>query len=199
MTAWQPRRDCGCQVPRRVEPIGLVVLHLAQVLRALADDDVTRRARAAAAARVLERHVEVLGDVEKRLRLAVVRIRQLAVLELDGRRLAVDDEGDFGHINHTFSGCQLSAVERFSSRPSSTFLPASAACTERFIMIFGQVLRRVVEHVRPFLNRFAVRRAQHMLQSGERRRDALLLARRRARSSRSPGTRAPGASSRSPR
>src|SRR5262249_50817686 len=32
------------EVPRRIEAIGLVVLHLAQVLRALADDHVARRA-----------------------------------------------------------------------------------------------------------------------------------------------------------
>ena len=84
MTAWQPRRDGGGQPPGGIEAIGLVVLHLAQVLRAFADDHVTGGAGAAAAAGVLERHVEVLGDVEKRLGLAVMRVRKLAVLELDG-------------------------------------------------------------------------------------------------------------------
>ena len=73
------------ETPGGVQTIGLVVLHLAEVLLALADDDVAGRAGAAAAAGVLERDVEVLGDVEKRLRLAVMRVRQLAVLELDGR------------------------------------------------------------------------------------------------------------------
>ena len=38
--------------------------------------------------------MEILGDVEKRLGLAVMRVRQLAVLELDDRGLAVDDERD---------------------------------------------------------------------------------------------------------
>ena len=51
--AAQPRRRR--QVPRRVEPVGLVVFHLAEVLHALPDDEVTRRAGAAAAAGVLER------------------------------------------------------------------------------------------------------------------------------------------------
>src|SRR6185436_5192507 len=86
------------QPPRRVEAIGFVVLHLAQMLRALADDDMARRAGAAAAAGVLERDVEVFREVEKRLGLAVVRVRHLAVLERDDRRLAVDEESDLGHI-----------------------------------------------------------------------------------------------------
>ena len=86
------------EAPRRVEAIGFVVLHLAQVLRAFVDDDVARRAGAAPAARVLERNAEILGDVEERLGLAVMRVRQLAVLELDGLRFAVDDESDFGHV-----------------------------------------------------------------------------------------------------
>jgi hypothetical protein len=57
-----------------------------------------RRARAVAAACVLETEIEMLRDVEKRFRLAVIRVRQLAVLEFNGFRLAVDDESDFGHI-----------------------------------------------------------------------------------------------------
>src|SRR5207244_1068785 len=90
----RPRR----QPPRRVEAIGFVLLHLAQVLLALANDDMARGARAASPACVLEWHAEVLGEVEERLWLAVVRVRQLPVLELDDRRLAVDDERDLGHI-----------------------------------------------------------------------------------------------------
>src|SRR5262249_55713414 len=85
------------QVPGGVETIGLVVLHLAEVLGAFADEDVAGRTRAAAAARVLERDIEVLGDVEERFGLAVMRVRQLAALELDRRRLAVDDESHFRH------------------------------------------------------------------------------------------------------
>src|SRR5262249_48452605 len=87
------------EIPGRVEPISLVVFHLREVLRALADDDVARRAGATAAARMLERNIEVLGDVEERLGLAMVRVRQLPTLELDGRRFAVDNEGHFGHMN----------------------------------------------------------------------------------------------------
>src|SRR6185295_2424702 len=85
------------QVPGGVEAVRLVVLHLAEMLGALADEDVAGRARAAAAAGVLERDVEVLGDVEKRLGLAVMRVGERSALELDGPRLAVDDERDFGH------------------------------------------------------------------------------------------------------
>jgi hypothetical protein len=48
---------------------------------------------------VLERNVEILGDIQERLRLAVVRVRQLAVLELHDGRFAVDDVGDFGHMS----------------------------------------------------------------------------------------------------
>ena len=56
----------------------------------------------AAAARVLVRHVKMLGKVEKRLGLAVIRVRNLSVFELDDGRLAVDDVGDFGHIGSSF-------------------------------------------------------------------------------------------------
>src|SRR5262249_5389423 len=86
-----------------------------QVLRTRADDDVARRARAIAAAGVLETEVEVLRDVEERLGFAVVRVRQLAVLELHGLLLAVNDEGNFRH------------------HISLTFRPDKAACTERFM------------------------------------------------------------------
>src|SRR4029079_13321531 len=65
--AAEPR--LGRQVPCSVQTIRLVVFHVAEVLRALTDDDVARRARAAAVACVLERDVQVLGHVEKRLRL----------------------------------------------------------------------------------------------------------------------------------
>jgi len=58
---------------------------------------VAGRAGAAAAAGVLERHMKVFREIEKRLRLAMVRVRDLPVLELDDRRLAVDDVGDFRH------------------------------------------------------------------------------------------------------
>ena len=58
-----------------------------RLLLAFLDDHVAGRAGAAAAAGVLERDAEVLRDVEKRFRLAVMRIRKLAVLELDGLRL----------------------------------------------------------------------------------------------------------------
>src|SRR5207302_150057 len=66
-----------CEAPRRIEAVGLVILHLAQMLFAFADDDVAGRAGAAAAAGVLEWDVEVLRDIEERLGLSVVRIRQL--------------------------------------------------------------------------------------------------------------------------
>jgi hypothetical protein len=74
----------GGEAPRGVEAIGLVVLHLAQVFRAVADDDVAGRARAAAPAGVLERHVEIFGDIEKRLGFPVMGIRQLPSFKLDG-------------------------------------------------------------------------------------------------------------------
>jgi hypothetical protein len=40
---------------------------------------------------------------------------------------------------------------------SSTFFPARAALTERFIMTSAMVLRRVVERVHPLLDRLAIR------------------------------------------
>jgi tetratricopeptide (TPR) repeat protein len=58
---------------------------------------------------VLQRHVEVLRNVEKGLGLAVVRVRQLPRLELDRLRLTVDDKRDLRHYK------------------SLTFLPESAA------------------------------------------------------------------------
>ncbi len=85
MTAWQPdEARLRREAPRRVEAVGFVFLHLAQMLGAVPDDHVARRARAASAAGVLERDMEMLGDIEERLRLPVMRIRQIAVLELDG-------------------------------------------------------------------------------------------------------------------
>src|SRR5262249_34080332 len=106
------------QVPGGIQPIGLVVFHLAQVLSALSDDDVAGRAGAVAAARVLEAEIEVLRDVEKRLRLSVIRVRELAGLEFDRLLLAVDDDGVLGHTHYI----------------SFTRRPDSAACTERFIL-----------------------------------------------------------------
>src|SRR5205823_1119202 len=87
------------QTPGRVETIGLVVLHLAEMVLPFADDDVTCRAGAAAAARVLKRDPEILSHIEERLRLAVMGVRQLAVLELDGLRLAVNNECNFWHFS----------------------------------------------------------------------------------------------------
>src|SRR5215510_470528 len=55
------------QVPRRVEPVEFVVLLFAQVLLALADDQMTRGAGAASATRVLEWNAEIHRHVEKRL------------------------------------------------------------------------------------------------------------------------------------
>src|SRR5437762_6169250 len=86
------------QPPRGVEAVGFVVLHLAEMLGPLFDDHMTGRAGTASAARVLERDAEIFRDVEERLGLAVVRVRQLAMLELDGLCLVVDDERDFRHI-----------------------------------------------------------------------------------------------------
>src|SRR5207247_208011 len=72
----------------------------------------------------------VLGEVKKRFRLAVVRVRQRAVLELDHGRLTIDDVGYFRHIGSSFE-VRRSAFWFYTS---STLLPASAARTERFIM-----------------------------------------------------------------
>jgi hypothetical protein len=87
------------QAPGRIEAIRFIVLHLAEMLFPFTDDHMTGRAGAAAAARVLERDAQVLGDVEKRLGLAVVRIRQLAMLELHGLCLAVNNECNFWHFS----------------------------------------------------------------------------------------------------
>src|ERR1051325_5199289 len=107
------------QPPRSIEAIGLIVLHFSQVRFALPDDDVAGRAGATPAAGVLERNIEILGDVEERLRFAMVRVRQLARLELDCLRLAVDDERDFWHMKRLeliADSCSLTAT---SSRYSS--------------------------------------------------------------------------------
>ena len=85
------------QVPRGVEAVGLVFLHLAQVLLTRADDDVAGGAGTAAAAGVFELHAEVLGNVQQRLGLPVMGVFKRAVFELDGLRFPVDDESDFGH------------------------------------------------------------------------------------------------------
>src|SRR5262245_47512537 len=84
------------------------------MLIAFANDDVARRARAAAAAGMLERHVQVLGNVEKRFGLAVMRVRQLAGFEFDDSRLAVDDERYFGHTVARLK--PRAPFERFASR-----------------------------------------------------------------------------------
>ena len=55
------------------------------------------RARAASATGVLERDPEVHRHVQKRLGQTVMAVFELAVRELDGLLLAVDDEGDFRH------------------------------------------------------------------------------------------------------
>src|SRR5207247_8816560 len=117
-----PEPRVGRQAPRRIEPIRLIVFHLGEVLRPLTDDDVAGCAGAAAAAGVLERHATILGHVEKRLRLAMVRIRQPPRFEFHGLRLAVDDEGDFRH------DAALYLVKPSRSR-SVTFFPDSAAWT----------------------------------------------------------------------
>ena len=50
---------------------------------------------------VVQRHLfEVLGDVEQRLGLAVMRVRQRRQIDLDGLRLPVDDECHFRHIGY---------------------------------------------------------------------------------------------------
>src|SRR5215213_4946195 len=108
------------------------------MLLALLDDDVTGCTGAAAAAGMFERDVEVLRDVEERLRLAMVRVRQLAVLELDGLRFAVDDECDLWHM---FVRRRKDPPYTADSRGPpyippymlSTLLPDSAAWTDRCI------------------------------------------------------------------
>jgi hypothetical protein len=57
----------------------------------------TRRAGTASAAGMLERNSEIHGHVEKRLWQTVMRVFELAVLELDGRFLAVLDKRHLGH------------------------------------------------------------------------------------------------------
>src|SRR5262249_11892994 len=122
--AAEPRVDR--EVPCRVEPIGLVVLHLAQVLRAFPDDDVAGRAGAAGGAGVLEAEIEMLRHVEKRFRLAVVRVRELAVLELHRLFFAVDDEGDLGHVR-----CRRRSAPTTRPAPSGSSPPPPGAWSLR--------------------------------------------------------------------
>src|SRR5687768_16729603 len=109
-----------------VEPVLLVLLHLGQMLLALAHDHVTRRARAAAAAVVLE--VDLVGerDVEHRARLAVVGERVLLVVDLDGlverkKRHAVDRH---------YSDSMISAARFVPSAPlRAASIISSARCS----------------------------------------------------------------------
>src|SRR4051794_25305175 len=105
----QPR--VGPEVPRRIKAVEFLVLRFAEVLLALANVEMTGRARAASTARMLEGDSEIHRHVEERLRQTVVLVRELAFLELDGRFRAVLDESDLGH------------------QTSFTFLPASASRT----------------------------------------------------------------------
>ncbi len=59
-------------------------VHFAQQFLAFLHHDVARGAGAIAAAGVFQMQSEVEGDVENRLGLAVVEVRKLAVLELEG-------------------------------------------------------------------------------------------------------------------
>ncbi len=76
------------------------------------------------------------------------------------------------------------------------FFPASAARTLRFIIDFGQVLGRVVQHRGPLEDRVAAVGLDHVLEAGQRLFDALLLARGQLLAPQSTGTPASAASSR---
>src|SRR4051812_14745107 len=84
------------QVGGSVHAVELVVVSFSEVLRSLFHPNVTRGTGAHAAAGVVEEEVVVHGDVEDRLRFAVVLIRQLAVLVLDSASLG--QEGDLNQV-----------------------------------------------------------------------------------------------------
>src|SRR5271166_680252 len=84
------------QIGSHVELVGFVVFHGTEKFLAFLHHDVAGGAGAVAAAGVLEVKTEVHGDVEQRLRLAVVLVGELAVLELKG--LVLGEKRDLHRI-----------------------------------------------------------------------------------------------------
>jgi len=78
-----------------VEPVGFIVVHLGQIFHAVFHDDVAGGAGAVASAGVFELDAGVEADIEEGFGLAVLVVRQLAVLEF--YLLTVD--GDLGQIS----------------------------------------------------------------------------------------------------
>ena len=77
-----------------IQAIGFVVVHFREILHALGDDDVAGGAGTVAATGVLQVDPVVQADVEDRFWLAVLFVRKLSGLELDG--LAIN--GNLRHI-----------------------------------------------------------------------------------------------------
>src|SRR5204862_5442309 len=75
-----------------VQPIGFVVVHLGEILRAFLHPNMTSCASAVAAASMIETHTVVECDIENRFFLAMIFIRQPAMLKRD--RLALRQERD---------------------------------------------------------------------------------------------------------
>src|SRR5664279_5321095 len=97
------------QVGGHIETIGFVIVHLVKQLLALFDHDVTSRASAVSAARVLQMQPEIHGHIEDRLRLAMVLVGKLAVFKL--KCLIVREKGDPNGIRSgSFHRCGSAAL-----------------------------------------------------------------------------------------
>src|ERR1017187_10143059 len=116
------------QVGGHVKTIGFVIVHLVEQLLALFDHDVTSRASAVSAARVLQMQPEIHGHIKDRLRLAMVLVGKLAVFKL--KCLVLGKEGDPNGIRSgSFHRCGSAALRFFFWHKFS--LPRTKAPSQR--------------------------------------------------------------------
>ncbi len=160
--AAQPR--VRAEIPRGVEAIQLIVLRLAEIALAFFDKEVTCRAGTASATGMLERDPVIHCDIKKRLRQTVMQVFELAVLELDGRRFAVFDEGDLRHFVDPLDVFHIPAGQRFTHAAVHHDL-REMAC-------------RMIERVRLFVNHLTLGPGHDVFQIGQRAIDLCELVRR---------------------
>ena len=115
---------------RHIQTIKLVVVSFGQIRIAAFYDHVAGGAGAATAAGVFELNAEVQRDIEDRLRLAVLVVRKLAVLELDG----LVEIGEC-HLRHIF----ILAVQPARGRSGRELSPANAGQPPEHAPFFGRL------------------------------------------------------------
>src|SRR5687767_6199918 len=103
--ASQPRVQC--KVGGLINPVRLIILHLAQVFLALFHNDVARSAGAIPATGVLELQSMIDADVQQRTRLAVARVRHSGGVPLKGHIVREDCQSRHVAIIASAAGSHL--------------------------------------------------------------------------------------------